>query len=552
MINDQVMQGEEARQIIRDYDLVVDDFFKQREAEIKQYSDERIVQLKAGFAERKRLRKKRSTGQSPAPSTDDSGRAHSTTEEGDGAEDSENRSSSQDGPSSGLLGIGGTTRLGLAEALGTPARTPGRRNHLLRSMDMSSHSPLREPRGDDPEEDCSICFESYPRSQGRALSCQHWFCNQCWADSWKSRLADAESAMSAKCLAQNCTLHINKVDAKRMLQAVPEDYERYERFFINAFVEKNPFAVWCPNPTSCDYIALYTDSSALPPANSVVVCACGWRFCFHCKQPAHRPASCEQTRQWAESLQKEGGASVWITQNTKRCPGCQAPIEKNEGCLHMTCKCRHEFCWMCMGPWSSHGSATGGYFRCNVYKPELHDQLGRQPTSSRWLHHFERWEHHDTATNVARTERKSFVQGLVSQFQLQHPGWSGAFLWEAFYLVLECRELLKYTYVASYYLPETYKDLDLYQFLQGQLERHTDSLYQALLNFDVATGEPALKATISAAQHYFHSMTEAIESGVKNLILIESPTEVKKPRAAPPTTSQPTSTSWFSTLFRKR
>jgi ariadne-1 len=32
----------------------------------------------------------------------------------------------------------------------------------------------------------------------------------------------------------------------------------------------------------------------------------------------------------------------------------------------MTCRsCKHDFCWICMGPWSDHGANTGGYYKCN-------------------------------------------------------------------------------------------------------------------------------------------------------------------------------------------
>ena len=33
------------------------------------------------------------------------------------------------------------------------------------------------------------------------------------------------------------------------------------------------------------------------------------------------------------------------------------------GCNHVTCKCGHEWCWMCYKPWSEHGGGGigGGY-----------------------------------------------------------------------------------------------------------------------------------------------------------------------------------------------
>lgn len=38
----------------------------------------------------------------------------------------------------------------------------------------------------------------------------------------------------------------------------------------------------------------------------------------------------------------------------------------------MTCRppggCGHEFCWICLGDWTKHGSQTGGYYECNIYK----------------------------------------------------------------------------------------------------------------------------------------------------------------------------------------
>ena len=31
----------------------------------------------------------------------------------------------------------------------------------------------------------------------------------------------------------------------------------------------------------------------------------------------------------------------------KQCSGCKIWVEKNEGCMHMTCTCGYEFCYNC-------------------------------------------------------------------------------------------------------------------------------------------------------------------------------------------------------------
>ena len=100
-----------------------------------------------------------------------------------------------------------------------------------------------------------------------------------------------------------------------------------------------------------------------------ILCKCGQTYCFQCHEEAHRPADCITVRKWMGKNSAESENLTWIIANTKNCPKCGRPIEKNQGCMHMSCtQCKHEFCWLCLGNWSDHGEGTGGFYSCNRYR----------------------------------------------------------------------------------------------------------------------------------------------------------------------------------------
>ena len=104
---------------------------------------------------------------------------------------------------------------------------------------------------------------------------------------------------------------------------------------------------------------------------------------------------------WIRKNSAESENLNWILANTKPCPKCKRPIEKNQGCMHMSCsqvrwrclfasrshasvqsmanadscplcsQCKYEFCWLCLAPWKEHGEATGGFYACNRHVHSL-------------------------------------------------------------------------------------------------------------------------------------------------------------------------------------
>lgn len=89
---------------------------------------------------------------------------------------------------------------------------------------------------------------------------------------------------------------------------------------------------------------------------------CAFEFCASCLLPKHPAIRCSvavhevdpvvQKKFWENRLSFE-----WVKANTKPCPKCTVPIQKNEGCSHMTCrKCSYAFCWICLGMYQKNSS----------------------------------------------------------------------------------------------------------------------------------------------------------------------------------------------------
>lgn len=62
-------------------------------------------------------------------------------------------------------------------------------------------------------------------------------------------------------------------------------------------------------------------------------------ICTACNRPGHGEYDCDRLD---EATQQE------IASTSKPCPNCGTPIIKNDGCMHMTCRCGTHFCWACM------------------------------------------------------------------------------------------------------------------------------------------------------------------------------------------------------------
>lgn len=338
---------------------------------------------------------------------------------------------------------------------------------------------------------CPICLSTdsstYTSSLRLTLSgCLHSFCSECLAEYLSCKIREGQESVIMKCPSFRCPQAISFSLCKHLLG---EDLlSKLNEWNRNFFVSKSDWLKWCPNPVGC----LFAVSLSVP--GTVTECKCGFAFCWHCEKESHVPVSCELADKWNLKNSSESENISWIIANTKPCPKCRKPIEKNQGCNHMTCStksggCGAEFCWMCLQAWASHGSSTGGFYSCNLYsKSEEAEKIITTTKNGleRYMFYFSRYMNHQKSATLAKKAideedaNEEIVKSLNSKFGLSVTDLQ--FVSIALRQIVDCRRVLKWTYVYGFYLTEIdnqhIKSKELFEYLQRNLEELTDTLHE--------------------------------------------------------------------------
>nr|XP_019593955.1 PREDICTED: cullin-9 isoform X1 [Rhinolophus sinicus] len=310
---------------------------------------------------------------------------------------------------------------------------------------------------------CPVCVSPLePSADLPSLCCMHYCCKSCWNEYLTMRIEQN--------LVLNCTCPIADCPAQptgafiRAIVSSPEVISKYEKALLRGYVESCSNLTWCTNPQGCDRILCRQSLGC-----GTICSKCGWASCFTCSFPeAHYPASCGHMSQWVDDGGYYDGMSVEAQSKhlakliSKRCPSCQAPIEKNEGCLHMTCaKCNHGFCWRCLKSWKPNHK---DYYNCSA----MVSKAARQ--EKRFQDYNERCTFHHQA--------REFAVNLRNRLAAIHdvpPAKSFTFLSDACRGLEQARKVLAYACVYSFYNQDT-EPLDVLEQQTESLELHTNAL----------------------------------------------------------------------------
>ncbi|KAG2435678.1 hypothetical protein HXX76_006879 [Chlamydomonas incerta] len=346
------------------------------------------------------------------------------------------------------------------------------------------------------EERCYICFDSFPVRDMRSAACKHYFCKDCWRGYITQALSSGPACLDLRCPSTDCKQKVCVPSALVMELASGEEQAKYSTYMVRSFVEDNNSMCWCTGKNCENAVQCLVDRGQNEAMD--VICSCSATFCFSCKEEAHRPVSCETVTKWLTKNSAESENMNWILANTKPCPKCSRPIEKNQGCMHMTCsQCRFEFCWLCQGDWKEHGERTGGFYACNRFetakkKGDYDDESRRRENAKasleRYMHYFERFDAHSKAREKARLDASKVSKDWLEQLAdiTKTPTSQLKFINEAWNQIVECRRMLKWTYAYGYYAfedadrnSEVARHKGFFEFLQGDAERSLERLHEA-------------------------------------------------------------------------
>ncbi|EIN14301.1 hypothetical protein PUNSTDRAFT_96055 [Punctularia strigosozonata HHB-11173 SS5] len=238
-------------------------------------------------------------------------------------------------------------------------------------------SQFEELKAGDPGSfDCGICLETQSTfALSRIDPCGHLFCRECLRLYLQSKLGEQRfPILCPVCLTEKDRRDPGTLndDIAHTVGITEKEYETYVELQMASF----SILLHCRKCSK----SVFVDRREYEEAK-LIVCplpTCNYLWCKDCSREvdiATSVHSCDGTSELNDLMDRRG----W-----KHCPGCSTPVEKTQGCNHMTCMsagCNTHFCYKCgqtivrsvkLSDIRSHVSAH--YGRCALFSGRVYEQ----------------------------------------------------------------------------------------------------------------------------------------------------------------------------------
>ena len=278
----------------------------------------------------------------------------------------------------GMLELEGVRRISLKphlQLMSLLATAKGQDSVSACIEELITQSPASGGRRDSEYEfACSACFTliEEPTELFRLECCGHAFHTECIAMQVKADTL----VLPVQCAKEGCSKDFALKDFENLQKRSKFRFADLVSVAIQNYMEKNGEKYRnCPTP-DCKMIYGATEKGG------VFMCGnCSVSICTKCHVQYHAGISCEIYRNTQKSNEE---FNKWMKEdpdNRKRCPKCSSPIEKNEGCMHMHCRCGSHICWRCMKYFKTEHECYNHQAYCLVRAP-ITNPVRRTPTAA--------------------------------------------------------------------------------------------------------------------------------------------------------------------------
>lgn len=212
---------------------------------------------------------------------------------------------------------------------------------LVSSMPTAQAMYLNRYAHQIPLVECQICYADKTKEEMVTLSCGHTFCKECFSSAINLALKE-KNLVKIRCPHYQCySNQLPSADIHNFL--TQEQKVHLNELQTQDWFAKQSHTKHCQTP-DCNF-AFINESTC----QSNITCEqCHKTYCAQCLINHPEYMSCQAAKE-KYSTADDKANQAWKNKHSKQCPKCNANIEKNSGCDHMTCsKCRYEFCWKCM------------------------------------------------------------------------------------------------------------------------------------------------------------------------------------------------------------
>lgn len=180
--------------------------------------------------------------------------------------------------------------------------------------------------------ECVSCLDDVPQRDCVKVTC-HSYCHECFVRLITAAVQN-EQQWPPKCC-------LNEIPFRTILKNIPDGLKKTFQERASEWEVPVSERVYCHRP-DC---ALWIQPRKIAMAKRQGRCERGHLTCTICRGQHHGSGECPEDRDMdlTNVLAEEEG---W-----KRCSSCNALVEHREACQHMTCRCGHQFCYVCGQRW---------------------------------------------------------------------------------------------------------------------------------------------------------------------------------------------------------